>query len=73
MLMDVVCGMEIKQETAKATTTYKGETYYFCSPVCKNQFKENPDKYLKKETFASRFIDWLGKGNEGKKLSCHKK
>lgn len=71
MKKDLVCGMEIKQETAKATTNYKNQEYYFCSQVCKTEFEKKPDKYLKKKNFISRFIDWLGEGNEGKKLSCH--
>ena len=73
MIKDLVCGMEIKQESAKEKIDHEGGAYYFCSTVCKTQFEKNPDNYLKKETFVSRFIDWLGKENEGKKLSCHKK
>lgn len=73
MIKDFVCGMGLKQEAAKEKIEHEGMTYYFCSTSCKTQFEKNPDKYLKKKGFIARFIDWLGKGNEGKKLSCHKK
>ena len=42
---DPVCGMEVDEKTAPATSEYKGETYYFCAPGCKNAFDENPAKY----------------------------
>jgi len=42
---DVVCGMEIDPDTAAATEEYKGKTYYFCSPGCRDQFRANPDQY----------------------------
>lgn len=71
MSKDVVCGMEINSEIVKTTAEYKGITYYFCSQHCKEEFEKKPDKYLKKKNFISRFINWLGEGNEGKKLSCH--
>ena len=45
MVLDVVCGMEIDEKTAKWRTEYKGKTYYFCGPVCKLEFDENPGKY----------------------------
>ena len=45
MVLDVVCGMEIDEKTAKWKTEYKGKTYYFCGPMCKMEFEENPQKY----------------------------
>ncbi len=47
MAMDVVCGMEIKEDEAAEMSEYQGHTYYFCSPMCKKKFDENPDKYLR--------------------------
>ena len=35
---DPVCGMEIDTKDAAGTTEYQGQTYYFCSPNCKNAF-----------------------------------
>lgn len=33
-------------EPVKATATYKGKTYYFCSVECKVEFLKNPDEFL---------------------------
>jgi YHS domain-containing protein len=46
MAKDLVCGMDVDEETAKYKTTYKGKTYYFCAPGCKKVFEENPEKYI---------------------------
>jgi len=46
MVVDVVCGMEIDEKTAKYKSVYKGETYCFCGPMCKLEFDEKPEKYL---------------------------
>lgn len=46
MAKDPVCGMEIDEKTAAATSEYKGKTYYFCAPGCKQAFDKNPEKYL---------------------------
>lgn len=54
---DPVCGMTIEAENAAGTSEYKGETYYFCSPVCKGKFDAQPQKFTalegKKEVAAS--------------------
>jgi len=26
---------------------YEGQTFYFCSKVCEEEFKKNPKKYVK--------------------------
>ena len=49
MAKDLVCGMEIKEDEAAASSLYKGEKYYFCTKGCKQKFDENPDKYVKSE------------------------
>ena len=46
MVVDVVCGMQIDEKTAKYKSVYKGKTYFFCGPMCKLEFDENPEKYL---------------------------
>jgi YHS domain-containing protein len=45
-LIDPVCGMTVTKETAAGTYTYKGQTYYFCSKACKDNFAKDPQKYL---------------------------
>ncbi len=42
---DPVCGMEIMPNLAFATRKSKGQTFYFCSENCVNQFDANPQKY----------------------------
>ena len=46
MALDVVCGMEVDEATAEWTSEYKGTTYYFCAPGCKESFDKDPEKYL---------------------------
>ena len=46
---DPVCNMEIDQKNASGgTREYKGKTYYFCAPGCKQAFDENPERYASK-------------------------
>lgn len=49
MAKDPVCGMEVSEEEAAATSVYKGKTYYFCALNCKTAFDENPEEYLESE------------------------
>ena len=42
---DPVCGMTIDPAHAAGSSTYKGETIYFCSPGCKVKFDASPDAY----------------------------
>ena len=48
MVKDPVCGMTIDEKTAKGTSEYKGQTYYFCAPICKTKFDQDPAKYVGK-------------------------
>ncbi len=50
MARDPVCGMEVDERTAPAKTTYKGQTYYFCAPGCKEAFEREPEKYVGKQS-----------------------
>jgi YHS domain-containing protein len=42
---DPVCGMQVEQHNAPATTAYDGETVYFCSDHCRERFTADPDKF----------------------------
>jgi YHS domain-containing protein len=53
MSIDPVCGMEVDEKTAAATSEYKGKTYYFCAPGCKTAFDKEPEKYLKGDAASS--------------------
>lgn len=46
MAKDPVCGMDVDEATAKHTSEYHGQTYYFCAPGCKKAFESEPDTYL---------------------------
>jgi Cu+-exporting ATPase len=45
--IDPVCGLTV-EKVAELSYSYKGETYYFCSNKDRDNFKSNPEKYLKK-------------------------
>ncbi len=49
MAKDLVCGMDVDEETAAAASEYQGKTYYFCAPGCKKAFDDNPAKYTEGE------------------------
>jgi YHS domain-containing protein len=52
--IDPVCGMTVNKAQAKATFEYKGTTYYFCNPGCKESFAKDPEKYLAKQTSGTQ-------------------
>ena len=48
---DPVCGLKVDESKAKAAgfqSTYKNQTYYFCSAGCKEHFEKNPERYAAK-------------------------
>ena len=45
MVKDPVCGMNVDEAKAAATTVYRGQTYYFCSKGCQVTFEKAPEKY----------------------------
>ncbi len=47
MVKDAVCGMTAKEEFKYK---YKGTVFYFCSSLCKDEFQNFPEKYLKQHT-----------------------
>ena len=53
MTIDPVCGMKVNSEHATASIQYKGQTYYFCSQLCKTIFEREPEKYIKSEETKS--------------------
>jgi len=44
--VDPVCGMTVAVATARYTSEYKGQTYYFCAASCKRSFEKEPGKYV---------------------------
>jgi P-type Cu+ transporter len=45
-VLDPVCGMTISPDDAVASVDHQGQTYYFCSQNCVDQFRANPDAFL---------------------------
>ena len=48
MAKDPVCGMQVDPTKAAATSGHQGQTYVFCSAVCKQKFDSNPRQYANK-------------------------
>ena len=44
---DPVCGLRV-EKNPQLSATYQGETYYFCTKRDRDEFKGNPQKYVKK-------------------------
>ncbi len=40
MVKDRMCGTEIDEKKAKVTYDFFGETYYVCSPECRDKFAQ---------------------------------
>jgi len=49
MTTDPVCGMSLEESTAKTSTDYEGQRYYFCSDACREEFEAHPDEYAGRE------------------------
>lgn len=43
---DPVCGMDVDPTTAKHSSEYRGQRYFFCSLMCKKAFEDDPLHYL---------------------------
>ena len=49
MVTDVVCGMQVDAQRAQSkglTVDHAGKTYAFCSPGCKQQFEQHPERFI---------------------------
>jgi Cu+-exporting ATPase len=42
---DPVCGNPV-QESADLRSEFEGQYYYFCSEDCKQEFDDDPERYL---------------------------
>jgi len=45
MKKDPVCGMEVNEKTM-FTYSYQGQTFFFCTSRCKENFEQSPEKYM---------------------------
>lgn len=46
MAIDPVCGMEVDERSARDKAIHQGQTYFFCSKDCKEEFQDEPDEYI---------------------------
>ena len=53
-LRDPVCGMTVTYDNAQARSEYNGQTYYFCSMDCKEQFDKDPERYIRNKQEVHR-------------------
>jgi Cu+-exporting ATPase len=45
--IDPICGMSVDMAAPKGGSyEYRGRTYYFCNPRCREKFRTEPEKYL---------------------------
>lgn len=65
---DPVCHMAVEEEKAAATYEYQGKTFYFCATMCRDQFVEDPEKFLNGqlalETLKAVSAEPKGEGTE---------
>ena len=43
---DPVCGMAVSRGDVAGQSKYQGKTYYFCSPLCKERFDADPQRFV---------------------------
>ena len=58
MTKDPVCGMKVDEKSAPAISAYAGVTYAFCSPHCKQQFDQQPERYAREEEKSETESPW---------------
>ena len=47
MVKDPVCGMELRSNDADGgSAQYQDQTFFFCSPECRDAFSEDPARYV---------------------------
>lgn len=46
MAVDLICKMEVDPDSAKFSSEYKGQQYYFCAKRCKEKFDAEPEKWI---------------------------
>jgi Cu+-exporting ATPase len=38
--------MQVDEQQAAGSSDYQGQTYYFCSSRCRQQFDQDPQRYV---------------------------
>lgn len=58
MTHDPVCGLPVEAEEGAPSFEFRGETYYFCSQICKRKFILSPSAFLEEPPMIHR--GWCG-------------
>src|SRR5213083_2260414 len=67
--MDPVCGMTVDPAHAPGgSATLAGRTYYFCCPSCREKFRADPERYLRKEDSSRQSLDAAGAKRQASEL-----
>lgn len=56
MLKDPVCGAQVDEKSASATSSYQGQKYAFCGKECKDKFDKDPARYSRQSEPAREKI-----------------
>ncbi len=46
MMKDPVCDMDVDETRTSLHSEYRGQTYFFCSEMCKEWFDKEPERFL---------------------------
>ena len=46
-IVDPVCQIELDEKPEDLACDYEDKTYYFCSEDCKNEFEDDPEKFIR--------------------------
>ena len=68
---DPVCGAQLPKGQSIFSSTYNGQTYYFCSVACRNTFRENPRKFARDGILAA--IARVAKGSDSGPCSHYRR
>jgi P-type Cu+ transporter len=69
-VLDPICGMTISPEDAVGHVDHRGQTYYFCSQSCLDQFKANPDEFAGAPASATRASQVPARGDLDAEYTC---
>lgn len=54
LVVDPVCGMEFDEVNAAASVEWRGQTHWFCTDACKDDFEKEPARYASSESLVIR-------------------
>lgn len=43
----LVCGADVDRDDPPASTYFDGDLYYFCCDVCKEEFEQEPARFVR--------------------------